>query len=164
MARRLRELPYDAPTFTDSEQAAKQLLAWRGRESELERISELRAGWDGDGADAPSPDAVVKAWDFFEQISRDQPDDPPVWITASRDGGILFQWQSPGVYLEAEIDGGENAEWMRARGGHFEHWTRKIRPRRNVERDAAWVAPAWTEARSAWRAVGFNQYAAAIQM
>jgi hypothetical protein len=88
---------------------------WDETFSRLRYLRGLAEDWDGQGATAP-PASVLDRAEALAQTLRQHGAVAPSWATAGPDGEIVFNWQSPGVYLEAEVSGPGLVEWMLVRG------------------------------------------------
>lgn len=74
---------------------------------EIDRLAKLPKGWDSYGAEAPLPNLVLSAREIVESIATSFTDiSQPSVITATRSGGIQFEWgDHANVYFELEIVG-----------------------------------------------------------
>jgi hypothetical protein len=120
--------------LSPSEAAAQADAQWLRIERDILAMRRLQDDWDGEGADAPRSSVVESAVGLLRDL-RDADGAPPVRATASPDGSVIIEWQSPGEYLEAEISKPYHVEWMHKRaGGPVQHWTdRRPLPRRRRE-------------------------------
>lgn len=85
---------------------------WDDAIDSLSRIAMLDDNWDGEGALAPKAAALRGAILFLQQIYRTSTNTAPTRIVPDSDGAIIFEWQTPDVYIEARIENGDDVEWM----------------------------------------------------
>ena len=81
---------------------------------EIDRLARLAAGWDSYGAGRPSPDIILAARNLIEHLADSYLGLPrPTVVTATRSGGIQFEWGSDhDRYFELECVGPETAEYL----------------------------------------------------
>jgi len=78
---------------------------------EVDELAQLPAGWDSYGADPPEPNLVATARRLIELIADERLPAPAV-VTATRMGGIQFEWGShDGVYFEVECAAPDEVEY-----------------------------------------------------
>jgi hypothetical protein len=85
---------------------------WVLRSRELQSLRKLEDNWDGNGAEAPLPELIENAIEFFAFYRESRKVSPPDRIVASPNGSIVFEWQSADTYMEVEIEEPYTAEWM----------------------------------------------------
>lgn len=86
--------------FPDTETS----LNWSSIERELLALRRLEDDWDGLGALAPVPEIVDSALTFINETREMTPSRPPNRVLAGPLGEIVFEWQSSGSIVEAEIE------------------------------------------------------------
>lgn len=95
---------------------------WDAIVDELRRFCSLGDDWDGQGAEAPSPQLVDSTL-VFAQTLRRAGFPCPSRVGAGPNGTVLFEWQDENLYLEAEITQPGRAEWMWIVPGQpGQHW------------------------------------------
>lgn len=90
-----------------------------GIETLCERIDgfgDLEPGWDGDGAVAPSAQAIRVA----RVIVREMPQGRLPQVNPSADGEIAFTWFNGNKQLNAVIDADLHLAWATGLNGRFE--------------------------------------------
>ena len=80
---------------------------------EIDRLAQLPAGWDSNGADRPDPEAVSASRTLLQRIvESDLGLSCPAVVTASRGGGIQFEWGShDSTYFELECLSADHVEY-----------------------------------------------------
>ena len=81
--------------------AAEQLCA----------IAELGRGWDSYGGDAPNLATIEGAWTLLNSLHNTGLVPKP-HIYPSRSGGVQFEWEERGRYLEIELLTGSEASYF----------------------------------------------------
>jgi hypothetical protein len=90
--------------------------------SRLRYLRGLTDDWDGQGAVAPAV-AILDGAEALAHSLRQEGAIAPSWVVAGPDGEIVFDWQSPGLYLEAEVSKPDLVEWMLVIGENpSQHW------------------------------------------
>ena len=89
---------------------------WRATQDRIRAIAALEPDWDGMGADAPSS-AIFDGLIRYIQSLRERATPPPSRIAPTPLGTIILEWQSPGLYIEAEIVSSDRLEVMEAPEG-----------------------------------------------
>lgn len=116
-----RSLPHTA--IVSSRESFLEGL-WAQWFENLLSIRSLQDDWDGDGADAPTPEVVDAASRFLNAIRRSKQFPVPNRIVPSPNGTVVIEWQLPNIYIEAEITAADTIEWMVQEGGHEpKHYT-----------------------------------------
>lgn len=92
-------------------------MTWNDSARTLAGFANLADDWDGDKAIAPKPLLVLKAMMLLAELRATPNRPPPSRIAACPVGGILFEWQTGGNYLEVEITPAGAIEWMEEREG-----------------------------------------------
>lgn len=77
----------------------------------------LADDWDGLGAIAPTPVLIIKAMSLLIELNAGSTLPPPSRVGACPMGGILFEWQESGRYLEVEVAQTGEIAWMEERDG-----------------------------------------------
>jgi hypothetical protein len=77
---------------------------WSSIEKELLTLRRLEDDWDGLGARAPALEVVDSALMFIKETRDRAPSRPPNRVLAGPLGEIVFEWQSSGSIVEAEIE------------------------------------------------------------
>ncbi len=96
---------------------------WLRRIDDLLAIRGLGDDWDGLGAEAPRIELVDSAIEIAKALREDPTLPAPTRVAATPTGAVLFEWQYPPVYLEAEVTGPTHIEWMLEVAGHeTQHW------------------------------------------
>lgn len=96
---------------------------WLRRIDDLLAIRGLGDDWDGLGAEAPRIELVDSAIEIAKALRVDPSWRAPTRVAATPAGAVLFEWQYPPVYLEAEVTGPTHIEWMLEVAGHeTQHW------------------------------------------
>lgn len=79
---------------------------------ELLRLRRLESDWDGQGAEAPTPEAVDTALTIAGELrSAGMP--PADRALAGVNGTVFFEWHDPTQYLEIEVFARDRAEGRR---------------------------------------------------
>jgi len=95
---------------------------WDRARRDLERFLLLEADWDGYGASASDPQLLETASRVL-LITQERGIPPPSRLLPTQSGGVLIEWQLPGLYFDAEIVEGHTVEWMFQAEGHAtEHY------------------------------------------
>ena len=104
--------PNDTSTFDGLQSEPEPYrLSWGDVTDQLLDLEQLEDDWDGMGATAPTKE-LVQSCGKFVRLARKQPNlGPPVFVVATPDGHVSFEWQSPSGRLEAEITP-EAVEWV----------------------------------------------------
>jgi len=104
------------------------MAEWKKVIGKLFVMMSLRDDWDGLDSPAPHPGIVASAIYLAENlITEDYP--PPTRVVATPSGTVGFEWQQPGVYMEAEIVMPYRSEWMQiAEGMSPQHWVIPTKP------------------------------------
>jgi hypothetical protein len=77
--------------------------SWADVTNELSRVSKLSDDWDGQGADAPSPETVELARTAISRM-RKEAWPSPSFVRATPAGEIAFEWiHDSDLILEAEV-------------------------------------------------------------
>jgi hypothetical protein len=87
---------------------------WNQSVTELLQLRSIGSDWDGDGAEAPSPEIIDSIIAMIRSPRRQSffPA-PPTKINILRDGRIALDWYSPGnLYASARFDEPYKAELM----------------------------------------------------
>jgi hypothetical protein len=90
----------DAPPWLA--QAVKQLQA----------ITSLPAGWDSHGGSPPDRRCLESAKSLLSETVKVPFDLPKPRINPTPGGGVQFEWESPGKYLEVEVVSADAAEYF----------------------------------------------------
>ena len=90
---------------------------WDRRLEDLLSIRSLRDDWDGDGAEAPIPELMDTAIALLGWFRRSGHFPVPSRIVPSPNGTVVIEWESPDMYLEAEITTPSTVEWMEQKEG-----------------------------------------------
>jgi hypothetical protein len=107
---------------SDSAPSDGETARWDKIFARLQYLRSLNDDWDGQGAVAPAVAVLDRAEALAESL-RQQGAVAPSWVVAGPDGEIVFDWQVPGVYLEAEVSGPGLVEWMLVIGEKpSQHW------------------------------------------
>jgi len=72
----------------------------------LEQLEAMRAvphNWDGYGADAPRPELIAAAIEFWRGLQA-RPHLREPFVTPTRIGGVLFEWEHGPHQLEVELE------------------------------------------------------------
>jgi hypothetical protein len=102
--------------------SASDTVRWDEVFSRLGYLRGLTDDWDGQGAAAPASVVLDRAEQLAKAL-RQEGAISPSWVVAGPDGEIVFDWQSPGVYLEAEVSRPDLVEWMLVIGENpSQHW------------------------------------------
>lgn len=96
-------------------------MTWCEAATKLATFVDLLDDWDGQGAVAPSPPIIIVAGGLLIKLRKTIYVSSPKSVSAGPMGGILFVWQEPGMYREAEVTPTGEVEWMRERRGLVEH-------------------------------------------
>lgn len=79
-------------------------------EIQIDAIRSLRKGWDSYGADPPDEPTLEAGrsllWSLSEVVEIPKPH-----IYPTRSGGIQFEWELDGRYIELEVDSPQTATW-----------------------------------------------------
>ncbi len=70
---------------------------------QLEAMRTVPENWDGYGGAAPRPELIDAAVRFLHLVARSGPLPEP-FVSPTRTGGVLFEWQQGPHQLEVEID------------------------------------------------------------
>jgi len=102
---------------------AQERPRWQRIINALHAMLSYRDDWDGLGSPAPDRDIVVGAIALMNRLMI-QPDCPaPTRTAATPSGTVGVEWQSPTLYMEAEITEPGRSEWMAVpAGGPPIHW------------------------------------------
>lgn len=92
-------------------------MTWLDLAQALAGFVALEDDWDGQGAVAPSPQIIIVARGLLIELRDNTSLPPPSRVAACPMGGILFEWQWPGSYLDAEITPTGEVAWMRENAG-----------------------------------------------
>jgi hypothetical protein len=76
---------------------------------QLEAIRELPKGWDSHGGDAVRGDIVAAAQTLARSLAR-YPQVPRPLVCPTSAGGVQFEWEADGAYLEIHFEGPTEAE------------------------------------------------------
>ena len=76
---------------------------WQTVYTELQAISQLAFGWDGDRAPAISPELLNSARELLEILEQDRPYAPPSRIVPGVSGVVSLEWRDGKNYSELEI-------------------------------------------------------------
>ncbi|MBY0230386.1 MAG: hypothetical protein K2W96_13970 [Gemmataceae bacterium] len=78
---------------------------------QLEAMRSVPENWDGYGAAAPRGDIIESAIEFWRSLQgRPALRDP--YVTPTRIGGVLFDWEHGPHQLEVEFEGGSKAVFV----------------------------------------------------
>lgn len=78
---------------------------------QIEVISLLHEGWDGNDAEAPRPKLLEAGARLLEDLST-VPEVPAPHINPTRSGGIQLEWEFGHRYMEIEINGERAANYF----------------------------------------------------
>ena len=96
--------PNDTSTFDGLQSEPEPYrMSWGDVSDRLLDLNQLKNNWDGMGALAPSKELVQSCGEFVRYLREESSYGPPVFLTATPDGHISFEWQGPCYRLEAEI-------------------------------------------------------------
>lgn len=102
------------------------LSDWGVASRKLASFEAMDEDWDGAGALAPDPWVLITAEYLLRRLERAR-QRAPSRILPSPSGEILFEWHVGDVYLEAEIVGLGEVEWMRVTPNNPpEHWRERL--------------------------------------
>jgi len=68
----------------------------------FDQLAELKDGWDGEGSIAPNAKVIQLAKDTLSHLPYPHRDS--VFVGASPDGGVDFEWSALGVYCTMDAD------------------------------------------------------------
>lgn len=96
--------PNDTSTFDGLQSEPEPYrMSWGDVTDQLLDLEQLEDDWDGMGALAPSKE-LVRSCGKFVRLARDQSKlGTPVFVVATPDGHVSFEWQGLSLRLEAEI-------------------------------------------------------------
>jgi hypothetical protein len=95
---------------------------WKAIRADLLLIARLRDDWDGQGAKAPSPPVVESAFHIL-RLFHEGGLSVPSSVVAAPDGAVVFTWETPNSYREAEISRPGHITWMAERENRpTRHW------------------------------------------
>lgn len=77
-------------------------MTWDDVFTELRRFATLTDNWDGDGAPAPTMDAIDMALQRAYEM-RDAGRQPPGWVLVGINGTIWMEWADDGYHYEIEF-------------------------------------------------------------
>jgi hypothetical protein len=97
---------------------------WKKRIEDLEAIRNYQNDWDGQGAEAPSPELMESAISLA-QLLLHRAIDAPSCVVPGVNGTVVFEWQGEnGSYLEIEVTAPNRADGcLTVPGKPTEHWT-----------------------------------------
>jgi hypothetical protein len=78
---------------------------------QLSSIAELEPGWDSNGSDPPSADAIAGTWNLLNSLYETGLVPKP-HIYPARSGGIQLEWEIGPRYLEIELLSGTEATYL----------------------------------------------------
>lgn len=111
---RPREVNAHAPATLEDWEAD----LWRRAGQRLSEFYFLPEDWDGEGAEAPSSNALT-AGDYLRRLYL-AGGRPPTAVSLTPLGTIVLEWRRGDDYLEAEISGAHEIGWMeRAPNGSY---------------------------------------------
>lgn len=90
----------------------------------LDQLSAYQQGWDGQGSDAPSAEALANARQFLQEAFRSalRHSVSSEWqrphITANEDGQIVFEWWNGNRKLTLYL-GSDNSSYIKSWGPHI---------------------------------------------
>jgi hypothetical protein len=97
---------------------------WDQTVDDLRRLRDLEADWDGQGADAPQPANVDAALAWVDRMRRWKRALPPSKVAPGVLGEVHLVWQQGTLYLDAEICGAREVEWLLSLPGQpARQWT-----------------------------------------
>ena len=125
------------PTSLMTSPESRVLQGWALADDKLLALRNLADNWDDLGALAPTPELVDSAITFFRSLRALDDIFPPNRVLAGPMGEIVFEWQSPGVVLEVEIERPGVAEFYRKEVGRPpEMWDQSYDDKNN--QDVSW--------------------------
>jgi hypothetical protein len=102
---------------------ASVLAVWHRVIEELQRIRTLADDWDGQGAEAPSREAVDWAVDWVQQMRHYRQAIPPARAVPGVVGEVYLEWQGESFHVVAEITSPARVEWTLSLPGQpNRHW------------------------------------------
>ena len=113
-----------SPFLPTSSPASSQ---WSNCIDDLKRIRRYRDNWDQLGSPAADPTIVDAAIAFVIAMRAENRDFPPLRASLSSDGSVCIEWQSSGLYREAEVSAPDRIEWVESlRGRPTQHWVEHL--------------------------------------
>ena len=85
---------------------------WSIIEKRIRSFADLRDDWDGLDSEAPELDVIVSAQELVAFLKSDMDSPTPSRVVPTPGGGVLFEWQLSGEYIEAEISEARRVDWM----------------------------------------------------
>ena len=107
--------------------------AWNAILRKVEELHGLRAGWDGEDAEAPSVELLESSIALLANL-REASAPVPSRVVPTLEGGLVIEWHQVDRYMEIEIEEPYRAEVMDSSNGapieHYEFsWSQPGRPR-----------------------------------
>ena len=82
---------------------------WRGVFERILDISLSQDGWDGQGAEAPHPGTVKRAFEIAHRL-KEAGMPPADRVIATETGSVMCEWYCPTHYLEIEVIAPDSVE------------------------------------------------------
>ena len=98
---------------------------------QLDAMRNLRANWDGYGADSPKASAIDQAKALVQLLGvvrRDADAFPGLYVAPTRNGGVLIQWEDQEAEHELEIEPDGSVEFLHEDKSSGEMVTQKYLP------------------------------------
>lgn len=86
---------------------------WSQAAQRLREFWSLQRDWDGAGAEAPAPDALLATAKYLQNLYYAEGSVPPTALSPTPLGTLVLEWRICDDYLEAEIAGANEIVWMK---------------------------------------------------
>jgi hypothetical protein len=91
--------------------------AWEQQEDRLLELRRLPDNWDDEGGRAPAPDVAARVSQLLREFRLVGTHPAPSRIVPTPDGGLILEWQMPGLFATLEITQPFSGAWLIQRDG-----------------------------------------------